>query len=114
MRSEESHKRDLSELEACEPPSNHVRGVTFQSPLNGSLHFHTTKNKTIDIMHVFYVGVVPYETGCTLYILINVLKVITLTELNNCLRNLFNTLEVDESNAPVELTEIKLPGQTLQ
>ena len=54
--------------------------------------------------------VVPYETSCVLFIFINVLKIMTLDDLNNRMRDLFNTLEVNKSNSPAVITEIKPPG----
>ena len=108
MRTTESHDEDVAALESGKQV--HVRGVKSQSSLNRSFIFHTTKNKTFDSMHVLLEGVVPYETSCVLFIFINVLKIITLDELNNRMRDLFNTLEVNKSNSPAVITEIKPPG----
>ena len=108
LRTTESHDEDVAALESGKQV--HVRGVKSQSSLNRSFIFHTTKNKTFDSMHVLLEGVVPYETSCVLFIFINVLKIITLDELNNRMRDLFNTLEVNKSNSPAVITEIKPPG----
>ena len=81
LRTTESHDEDVAALESGKQV--HVRGVKSQSSLNRSFIFHTTKNKTFDSMHVLLEGVVPYETSCVLFIFINVLKIITLDELNN-------------------------------
>ena len=88
LRTKESHDEDLAGLESGKQV--HVRGVKTlhcQSSLNRSFIFHSTKNKTFGGMHVLLEGVVPYETSCVLLIFINVLKIMTLDELNKRMRD---------------------------
>ena len=88
LRTKESHDEVLAGLESGKQV--HVRGVKTlhcQSSLNRSFIFHSTKNKTFGGMHVLLEGVVPYETSCVLSIFINVLKIMTLDELNKRMRD---------------------------
>ena len=57
-------------------------GINFLSPLNGPESFHVVDNMPMDIMHVLFEGVLPYEFSLMIRQFISDDKLFTLDELN--------------------------------
>ena len=95
LRTERSHADDKKK--ELEEGILHSRGVKSDSILNSSLFFNVIRNKSLDIMHLYLEGILPYEIGCILFELINV-------------RNFFTIDELDKGNTPAELNHLKKLG----
>ncbi|XP_045034729.1 uncharacterized protein LOC123475762 [Daphnia magna] len=91
----------------------HVRGVKKNSVLNELKFFHTSTNRTADIMHLLPEGILPLVSGNILHEFITIRKVMSLTDLNRKIRWVFACLKVDKGNTPPELNSLKPPGKGL-
>lgn len=108
LRTERSHADDVKKV--LEEGILHSRGVKSDSILNSSLFFNVIRNKSLDIMHLYLEGSLPYEIGCILFELINVRNLFTIGEFNKRVRGLFTVLNIDKGNTPAELNPLKKLG----
>ena len=91
----------------------HFRGVKTDSLLNQSLFFNCNENFSIDVMHLFPEGVMPYIIGCVLYELVNVRGLLSIDELNMRIASTFRSLPTEKKNTPASINSLTEPGKGL-
>ena len=103
LRSRKNYEQCYNQLKQ-KPKSNpknikHVLGVKRKSALMDLGSYSMTESLTVDPMHDIFEGVVPYDVKLILHYIIYVLKLITLADLNDRIKN-FNYGFYDKKNKP--------------
>jgi hypothetical protein len=96
-----------ADLNATKQKPGHCHGVKHSCELNDIPGFHILDNWSLDIMHIVLEGIIPFELGCILNALSNVVK---LTEINQQLLLFWGKITVDKSCKPTELSKLEVPG----